>query len=470
MTLTQWVNLPKKSELKDKDIDSLDRCGTISIEVEVEKAGDAISYRARITPVGSNNETYNSAELKRNPNFRVNKDVLGIVDEKKTRIDNMKLPAAGGNRYKVEVEDAAGNIVSSVEEVETQRKLYYQVISMDGANSVPSYSLASMEVDSLKHNIKLEKKGSENKIPYLKTITLHEGDNNSHEFGACVSKAFTIKNEQKKLGVAAVFSEYIADMGNHDFKVDFEIGVPNKNVAWSLTELRIAGNAYLWHGLDDDEDKAKKWFIDGYISYHDPVSGESLGYFVSRSDIELNGVKAFAFGGYHQVKIKIDAQLSKLLSKKTGNITFSIEVNIVNGWTNGFSWNYNGIDLITCARRTLWQDMPTETRDYTWIHEVGHRFGMTAWGDSTHETDFPIERNKLPDGPATLYGENRGVNDKSHSGPHCEKGATYDAIAKQWSGKPGCVMFGANGIGGNHAPKEYCDECTPIVRKLDLSS
>ncbi|MBT8070341.1 MAG: hypothetical protein KJO80_07905, partial [Gammaproteobacteria bacterium] len=55
---------------------------------------------------------------------------------------------------------------------------------------------------------------------------------------------------------------------------------------------------------------------------------------------------------------------------------------------------------------------------------------------------------------------------------HCTKGAAWDATkarGRRWSGNPGCVMFGSNAIGANKAPKEFCSDCSKIVRKLDLS-
>ena len=97
--------------------------------------------------------------------------------------------------------------------------------------------------------------------------------------------------------------------------------------------------------------------------------------------------------------------------------------------------------------------------------------GMVAYGDKDHSaTNKSFHKNpKLPNAPSTLYGENRGVNDKGHQGPHCEKGVTYTAATNNWSGAPGCVMFGATGTSSASSPKEYCSECTDIVKKLDLS-
>ncbi len=86
-----------------------------------------------------------------------------------------------------------------------------------------------------------------------------------------------------------------------------------------------------------------------------------------------------------------------------------------------------------------------------------------------------INKNMLPDAPPNVYGEDRGVNDKGHLGPHCSSGSvTYDASKRAWTGVPGCVLFGATGArdsaGTYHSsPLDYCDKCAPVVRKLDLS-
>lgn len=476
MPIKQWVNLPKKPIFKDSDIDSVDRCGALTVEVEVDKAKKAISYKARITAVGSDNVTYNAAELARNKKFKMDKGILGIVDEKTIKIEGIRLPPAGGNKYKIEVQDAAGNIVSTPVEVKTIRKLYYQKISMQtGTDTVPSYSLTSLETDSLKHHIEIVSKGTEAKIPYYKTVMLQSNGNNLNAFGASVSGAFNIDNELKKLGMAVVYSEYLAKKGQRDFVGVVGLGTTGGTFQAQLTRthLIVTGDRYLWHALDDTEDQNKEYFIDGVVKYTDPAdASQNLTYFINRADVDIDGAAAFTHGGHHKIKISIPTgtSLETMAQKTTGIIEATLEVNVAAGWINGFSWEYSGAKLITCARRTTWTDMPIQTQDYTWIHEIGHRFGMVAYGDKNHTGNTRFTHKPfLPDAPSTLYGENRGVNDKGHSGPHCEKGATYNSSTRVWSGAPGCVMFGANGIGSNHAPKDYCSECKPIVRKLDLS-
>ena len=474
MSLKQWVNLSKEEIFKDNTITTLDRCGNISAEITVDIADRAIGYRLRITPVGSNNVVYTPAELARNSNFYLTLGRVGVVDAKTIRVDDIRLPAAGGNKYKIEVIDATGKVVFSNDEVETWRRLYYQVVSMDDnrGNTVPSYSLANMETHAKKYFIELENKGTEQKMPYMKTIKMGEPDDpncNLNQFSAAVRNAFTLDANLKKLGMAAVFSEYIAEISDKTVVHTVTIGTVNPLCVWSATEITVECEAFLWFGLDDADDLVKKWCIDGYVEYVDPaVVGSGQSYFIPLANIDITGAKRRAHGGYHKVKIRIDPNLQRLLSHRRGQVKITIKINVAEKWTNGFSWEpYAGMNLITCARRTVWEDMPAETREYTWNHEVGHRFGMTAWGHSTHG-DSTL-RNKLPDGPSTLYGENSGVNDNDHQGPHCSSGATYN-VTTGWSGTPGCVMFGANGIGTAHSPNEYCGICAPIVRRLDLSA
>jgi len=476
MALKQWVNLPKKDVFKDSEIDSVDRCGALTIEVEASKADIALSYKAKITPVGSDNVTYNATELLRNRKFRMDKGILGVIDEKTIKIEGIKLPAAGGNKYKIEVQDAAGNVVSTPVEVETIRKLYYQKISMQtGSDVVPSYQLTTLETDSLKHHIEIVSKGSEVKIPYYKTVMLQSSGSNLSAFGSSVSAAFNIDNELKKLGIAVVYSEYLAKKGQRDFVGVVGLGTTGGTFQAQLTRthLIITGDRYLWHALNDAEDQNKEYFIDGVVKYIDSADvSKNLTYFINKADVDIDGAARFTYGGYHKLKIAITpgTSLETMAQKSTGIIKATLEVNIASGWINGFSWEYSGAKLITCARRTVWADMQSQTQDYTWIHEIGHRFGMVAYGDKNYPSNTLFTRKQLlPDAPGTLYGENRGINDKGHSGPHCEKGATYNQTTQTWSGSPGCVMFGANGIGSNHAPNDYCSECKPIVRKLDLS-
>ena len=136
------------------------------------------------------------------------------------------------------------------------------------------------------------------------------------------------------------------------------------------------------------------------------------------------------------------------------------------------SWGGAGFALTTCCTKAWFEDKRPQDSNVIWNHELGHRIGMTAHGDKDHSStnsEFFVKAH-LPDSPPKLYGENRGVNDKGHAGPHCENGSlTYDESKNEWSGTPGCVLFGATGTSSASSPLDYCADCTDIVKKLDLS-
>jgi hypothetical protein len=148
----------------------------------------------------------------------------------------------------------------------------------------------------------------------------------------------------------------------------------------------------------------------------------------------------------------------------------------VDGFSGGFA--YNGINLLAICTKSWWDDNTAGAVQIV-IHEVGHKVGMVAHGDkpaygSTPEeiSDSAARKNTLPNSPPKLYGDVRGTNDQEHMGPHCAKGATFDAtkpVGEGWSGSPGCTMFGADAIGANSAPEGFCSDCSKVVRKLDLT-
>lgn len=474
MALMQWVNLSKLDVFKDSDIDSTDRCGKISIEVEVEKADSAISYKAKITPVGSDNVTYNVKELGRNPNFKMEKGNVGIVDTKKLRIDDIKLPAAGGNKYKVEVVDAGGNVVSSSVEVETKRKLFYQFMHMeDASDKVKPYKLTQLENHCKNYHIALTKAGSDKKIPFHKTINATpSGTYNHQHFASDVKKQYDLDTAQKRVGCVTVLSNYIASFKPSKIPIlVHKLGGPsNPNCVVSATTVTINTNELLWYGLDDQDDLIKRWFVYGKVRYSS-TTGSVTDISIDRKDVSVTGSKYDTYGGYKKIEIKISPALKALLAKTKGELMFAIKINKTAGFSGGFSWGGGGFALTTCNTKSWWGDNTPSNSDVIWNHELGHRMGMVAYGDKDHSaTNTRFYKNtKLPDSPSTLYGENTGVNDKGHQGPHCEKGVKYNATTNEWSGTPGCVMFGATGTSTASSPKAYCKECTDITKKLDLS-
>jgi|GEM_PF-2203928 len=493
MALVQWVNLEKHSDYTvDPDIDSEDRCGALEIKTAFASGNIPLLYKVKVTPSGSDNVTYTTAELGRNKNFEMTKGAMDLGTSTEVIMsDTVKLPAAGGNKYKLEAKDANGKVVQS-EEIEAKRKLYYQFMHMEDSNAkVTPYALTQMEGHCAKYHIVLSKAGLDKKIPFRKCINLGAGGRFSHVgFAADVDAKYDLTTPQKKVGCVTALSNYIASFKGTTKTLTYSMGgSPNPKIsitpvtaigpitvaaiAGKITLTILSGQEFLWYGLDDDDDLAKVWFVDGAVSYTPSASssssmaGQSIP--INRSDVSVGGAKMRTYGGHQVIEVAVNpgSTLADMLSQASGTLDFAFELNRVKGFSGGFSWGGAGFALTTCCTKAWFEDKQPSKSDVIWNHEIGHRMGMVAFGDKTGATH---PNPKLPDAPPNLYGEVRGVNDKSHQGPHCEKGAvTYNAATKRWSGTPGCVLFGATGTSMASSPLDYCSDCEPIVRKLDLS-
>lgn len=470
MAIIQWVNLEKDSDyLDDPDIESLDRCGKLSVKTAFSSGDVNLAYKVKVSPVDGN-VIYSAEELGRNTNFKMTKGASDLATDTEVLIEeSIQLPAAGGNKYILEAKDANGIPVSSAE-VEARRRLYCQYITMDDkTGKVPTYSLSPLEAHAKKYQIYLKPVGQQKKIPYFKTV--HKG--NQLNFAIEVKKAYDISNSLQKVGLAIVYSDYIAKKSKLAYTKNLTIGQKYSDILITPTDIYIGLKHYLWFGLDDKDDNLKDFFIDGVIEYNSFNNVKDT-YFIQRKDISVIGKKVNTYGGYHQIKIARNKNLDRLLNNKAGTLKFEIDFHQVASWTNGFSWNPWGdaFKLITVSRRPLWEEMTADTREQVWNHEIGHRFGMTSYGNKlAHDKSKINGSDKLPDGPSSYYydiGDNKNYG--GHRGPHCSTGATYDAKTDSWSGKPKCVMFGADAIGKNSTPKDYCDECKKILQKLDLSA
>ena len=139
----------------------------------------------------------------------------------------------------------------------------------------------------------------------------------------------------------------------------------------------------------------------------------------------------------NQVKIDVTA-----LPPDTGTII--LNVNWVNRFRAGLSFGGNVICICT---RAWWQKISTDEQNQIMIHEMGHQCGMVPDGAGIK-----------PDKVSTYY------YGKGHVGPHCHMGLS--ASLTSYGGVTGakCVMFGQISDVSN-----FCSNCTPALKKVDLS-
>lgn len=481
----QWVNLPKKSVHVGDGISSEKRLDFLQFKHEFKTAKPA-AFKVVVVPAGADNIKYSKAELKRHKGFQLRKLPVQLSTATSTpQVEQeVYLPAAGGNRYKIKAM-YNGKIVESSTLIEVWRRLYYQVISMNSVSPLsPMTDFENAFLNSAKKfHIELKEKGKgSNKMTLLKTIH----NDNGTEFRNEARKVYSIKNVEP-YAVAVVFSNYIADYVAINIIDTVSRRVPSKLFYWGANADEFVvdikdrfGNAfYLWEGLDDDHDKAKFWLISATFVGVDGRSSK-----IPKEDVTIvPGTNDFSLGGYKQVKIGLRS-VRKLITSVEGTIELKLNV-LDGGFTGGFS--YTNLNLITVGTRAWWESTPSTKSEMlqTINHEMGHKVGMVGYGNKDHrkkneelkkkgkDVSFTY-RPELPDAPRTLYGEHRGVNNQGHLGPHCGKGVKYSNSIGDWTGKPGCVMFGANAAqdatgSWQFTPATFCDQCEPVMRKLDLN-
>ena len=99
----QFVNLVKDPKFVEDEVKSIERAGALHIEATMSKGISPNLLKVRVTPV-SEPQTYTATETPRNTRFTlVRTRKQAPVSAKKFKImEDIELPAAGGNKYKVE--------------------------------------------------------------------------------------------------------------------------------------------------------------------------------------------------------------------------------------------------------------------------------------------------------------------------------------------------------------------------------
>jgi type VI secretion system secreted protein VgrG len=458
----QWVNLTRDAKFVSDGISSIERVGE-EVRFKCTFKNDELgSFRYKVVPVEE--AKYSRKERGRNPHFKLRSGKGSTTNNAAGEVviqNKVKLPAAGGNKYKIEVQwmDAGGSAITLSETIVTRRRLFYQSVTMAG---VTAGDCGEMENEywnpGKKYYLKLIPKGG-GTIPLTPVLWSDGGTNNYIPFIQSTKGTYSLE-PSRPFSFILVWSRYIASKAQVVVSDTQSISIPSKLFTWGYQgeSVTIDTGFWLWSDLDPADDAAKAWLVNVVCSFTD-AQGRVTQLNIPNDRVAITGTKRFAYGGYSKVKIDLSAadlqNLRNYVTKNVGDLSFDLTLRIAGGWTNGFS--FNTINLITVAERVVWDDMSDAIKKYTLNHELGHKVGMT-----------PDGTGRLPTKPSCYY------TGQTHQGPHCSKGATFAAATQTWSGVPGCVMFGADGTynGGVYsgAPPQYCGECEPLVRKLDLAA
>lgn len=495
--LVQWVNLKRNAGTNDgqifvdAEVTSKERVGELHYEIVVQKP-KAHGVKVRVYPAGGKKDVKYSRREKRFLPFQIRQTrTQHNQGKKKTKIEEgVLLPAAGGNSYYIEGKSAAAGRKEKLIEgkkhqvYETWRRLYYEVLAMAdgthpefqtggaGAKNLPapvgSPATGTLDAKYKALFLSLKRLGGAT-FTFKQNLNGNDATEETNVLHAAGQKWTLQKYEP--WAFAAVIVNQIANQAEVQISVAqspvFTIPAGLFSVGSTEIVFPMPNGVMLWYGVDDVDDQARVFLAPNGCKWVDAKGVEH--------DIPDANVTVDTSVGpvYTQLKIKVPWSIKSFFSKSTGR--FKIKVRTIDGYSGGYA--LPGFNLVIIARRSWYVQTNTDAdMNQILVHEVGHKVGMVPYGSRMPNPDaFGFGPNQL-DAGAHLYGENYGVNDQGHQGPHCQAGsAVWSAATSTWSGVPGCVMWGATGYmdaAGNYqsTTADYCGDCKPVVRKLDIDA
>jgi hypothetical protein len=438
---TQFVNLARAPASVDGAVvANLDRSGhRPRIKVRFDKPGSH-QFSIKLLPQSSN-APYTGTETARNARFLYQKDQKSYTTDgegsKILPLDDFYVSAAGKDKYRLEARDDNGISVRTGD-LEVQRLVYYVEIKMRSLTTVAT-SLATLEAEYAKHNIKLLK------LPAVEMDHMpNVGAQDSATFMKLARAAYAGSQAVAKqpYAVAIAYTGHLAVKNPNQLvlKTGLAVGPGKPPVDIPIVAAGLTSGVaqrYLWQGLVPGEG----WFVSAKFI----KDGGSAADEVDLPEARCVAVPESAGSPERANMVRIDVTA---LTAGTG--TIELRVHVVDRMRAGLS--FAGGNLICVCTKSWWKTKDTAAQNQVMVHELGHTFGMVANGSA-----------KGPDKTVSWYD-----NSKGHVGDHCFHGnaagqARYDA--KSDSAKSKCVMYGAtNGISA------FCADCAPALRKVDLSA
>lgn len=475
-----YVNLHRKDVFVERGVDSKDRLGPVFFKLKFKKS-DSMAASLRTVKV-SETAPYTDAEKKRNFDFQLHEPLgLEVSEGEEVEAKGVALlPPAGGAVYKFEAR-AGDKTVATSDEVETWRRLYFQVFHMKDVK-VPdlgptiNYYRDELFVELLDHPEK-----SQTELAHVECAT-----SSDLTYLLKSSKSYKLK-DYEPWAMALVFAHMLPKLRQIEIDGQAHGGKVSLPSRWSGNEeleFDLPYGMFVWFGVnsvDDAENGGKGIWLrgDGKLA----VDGKEV--VVPADSITLDKSKTYRAGkGFSRLKIKLpeDARNQNRLFGKDAVLTLTLWV--IDGFSGGFAMRDE--NLLTVSKTAWWSDKEDTENEKLQVlnHEFGHKLGMVPKGGrefgSLKELDAPDKlygdfdfvyapRNASDDLKERLKKDN---NAKGHTGAHCERGvkAKKKGDRWKWSGKPECTMFGATGTEDAPAPQKFCSVCKMLVIRQDLDT
>jgi 3-oxoacyl-[acyl-carrier-protein] synthase-1 len=408
-----------RANFVDADVTSTAVMGRkIYLAVKFEKTDSSLPATLTIKP-DAKNAQYAKKEKKRHPGICA----PGLTAATKIGSDGVAMftahvTAAGGDRFEFTAKSSKGTEISCANQIETRRKLFYQVICMKGASNLPGAMLTRFENqfwrDPEKAYIKLEQYSPGKTIANRANF-----DDYDNKVLAAVKRAARKEYDKSKapFAVAVVIVNKNCNPGPE---------VDSISVLFNGGRYRLPLHSDLFHFADP----TVAWF---HKMTFTPTTGVPVP--IPRASVKIIGKRALEIN-------------TIALPRGAGILRY--EVTIVS--IEGMGLSLPTENLVTVASRHLdGTRVPADTMAAVLAHEVGHKIGMVPGPEGDHDLDRQ-----------SSYYDHRG-----HYGPHCRYPAPLvpDYYVANPVPAPTCTMFGD--IRTNTCV--FCPKCIKSVRKLDVS-
>lgn len=364
MAKKQWVNLPEastgsvdRSKMTGDGVDSEDVMGqSIYIKAALDKKNASVVATLTVKPDGSN-AVYESGDK-----IDLKADTLATAKvaadgEAKWKV---KLSAAGGDKFKFEVE-CNGDKKELSDEFETHRRLYYQIINMDDITGLSDMSFWKTEFEKNKRFIHLYSITSKGNIPRS-----YNFDYTQTEFSRLFNLAKTKYDTAKDPYCFAVV--WVDCLAQGPKRKEYEKSGVSKGGSVDIP----VPSGQLWKDIDKSPG-ATKWLSLAAFIYN--KDGRENTFPVPDADVT-------------STYDKITINTRNFPDGSTGKI--KVSVFIAEGFHGG--WSFPNQNIIVIATRS-WRDRTysDKKKKAILIHESGHKIGQVPNGSgalkkqSTHD-------------------------------------------------------------------------------------
>jgi hypothetical protein len=488
---TQWVNLwaEKSSEYVDgKAITKADQISSVIAPRLSFKHALPGSAKVRVVPDGPA-PPYSDAERDRWMGFALWIGLKTVKPDGPKDIDAslIALPQAGDYRWKLEAIDPVGNKVTSKTIIVTRRRIDYHVVAMQGIfarpDGKPGSGTGLKDMDTIIEDVVAAMKKDHLAIEMVHVgrdgavapMTVYEMRDDKEKVLGNTYKPFlelvnkTFKPVDRRVSVAIAWVPWLPVKKRTVLKFSgtFDEWAGNAgSIRWDFDErekrLNIwvgdKGGPHIWHGFSKDEDKAGKFLEGLVITLGHPPNGLIIQRNASHARIE--GPPETEWGGHVAFSVDLKDVWQTLEHHRHRPLKVSAGLFMVSGWLGGLS--FNGTSVIAVADRAWWKVKSPNGKYSVLLHELGHRFGLSANGN---DTTSKWRQPNTPDKSGDYYDDTMSGTPQSHRGNHCKAGiASFSAPEARWT--PSCVMFGQT-FGSAKTP--FCPACKEDLRLADLS-